>query len=99
MSLSTAYLYKIGQRRPSKQAVRLFVLHRDRRVLTDEWKGWRLTEHCLIDPEGNETHRNMLRGYAMMLQYASFWAAEARGKAGRDKFWDLLKKMSLPHVP
>ena len=31
-SRHTAYLYKIGARKPSKQALRLFVLNRDGRV-------------------------------------------------------------------
>ena len=40
VSRHTAYLYKIGARKPSRQALRLFVLNRDGRVLDDTWKGW-----------------------------------------------------------
>lgn len=76
VSRGTAYLWKIGQRNPSDQAVRLFVLHRDRRVLTDEWKGWLVKPDGLVDPEGNETSRNLLRGYFLMMQWAHSIAAE-----------------------
>jgi hypothetical protein len=86
----TAYLYKIGQRKPSKQAVALFVLHRDRRVLTVEWKGWLLKPDSLVDPEGQETSRNLLRGYAFMLQYVRHLLAECLGAEGVDKYWKLL---------
>lgn len=90
VSAATAYLYKIGHRRPSKQAVRLFVLHRDRRVLTEEWKGWLVKPEYLVDPEGNETSRDLLRNYALVLQFARSLAAEVRGQRGVDEYWRLL---------
>ena len=43
VSRHTAYLYKIGARKPSRQALRLFVLNRDGRVLDDTWKGWAIS--------------------------------------------------------
>lgn len=90
VSASTAYLYKLGQRKPSRQAVRLFVLHRDRRILTDEWKGWLVKPEVLVDPEGNETSRDLLRNYAVMLQFARALAADVRGRKGVDQFWRVL---------
>lgn len=90
VSTSTAYLYKLGQRKPSRQAVRLFVLHRDRRVLTDEWKGWLVKRDVLVDPEGNETSRDLLRNYVLMLQFARGLADEVRGKKGRDQYFRVL---------
>jgi hypothetical protein len=90
VSESTAYLYKLGQRKPSRQAVRLFILHRDRRVLTDEWKHWLVKADCLVDPEGNETSRELLRNYSLMLQFARVLAEEVRGRKGREQYLRIL---------
>jgi len=40
VSMQTALLYKSGVRKPSRQALRLFTLHRDGRVLGPEWREW-----------------------------------------------------------
>lgn len=90
VSLSSAYLYKLGHRRPSRQVLRLFVLHRDRRVLSDEWKGWLVKPDVLVDPEGNETSRDLLRNYSLILQFSRALADELRGKKGRDQYLRLL---------
>ena len=39
IGLSTAYAYKTGDLKPSKPVAKLFRLHRDRRILTDERQG------------------------------------------------------------
>ena len=65
---STAYAWKTGSLRPSKPAAKLFRLHRDRRVLTDEWQGWVVTDGNIADPDGNVTARNVLHNYALMMQ-------------------------------
>ena len=84
----TAYLYKIGARKPSKQALRLFVLHRDRRVLAESWDGWCVKKDRLVDPDGNETSQGQLRAYWMVVQLAHELAREA----GRvDEYYQLLK--------
>lgn len=36
VTVSTAYAHKTGLRKSSKSAAKLFRLHRDRRILTDE---------------------------------------------------------------
>jgi hypothetical protein len=69
VAVSTAYAYKTGHLKPSKPAAKLFRLHRDRMVLTPEWKGWFVTRSAIVDPEGNETPRDLLRNYYLMLQY------------------------------
>jgi hypothetical protein len=61
VSQHTAYLYKIGARKPSKQALRLFVLNRDGRVLGDIWKDWAVHRDKLVDPDGKETTQGQLR--------------------------------------
>ena len=53
VSRQTACLYKIGAPRPSKASVRLFVLHRDGRVLGAGWQGWSIRKDQLVDPDGN----------------------------------------------
>lgn len=66
---STAYAWKTGSLKPSKPAAKLFRLHRDRMVLTPEWKGWFVTRKAIVDPDGNETPRNLLHNYFFMMQY------------------------------
>jgi hypothetical protein len=71
VSRRVALAYKRGERRPSRAAVRLFVLHRDRRVLTPEWeRGWVVTPTAIVDPEGNTVPRTWIRGYFLLLQWA-----------------------------
>lgn len=71
VSRRTALAYKRGSRVPSVQTVRLFVLHRDRRVLTPEWeRGWVVTSTGIVDPEGKELPRAWVRGYFLLLQWA-----------------------------
>jgi hypothetical protein len=65
---STAYAWKTGSLKPSKPAAKLFRLHRDRRVLTDEWQGWVVTGANITDPDGNGTSRSVLHNYALMMQ-------------------------------
>lgn len=57
---STAYAWKTGSLKRSKPAAKLFRLHRDRLVLTPEWRGWFVTRNAIVDPDGNETPRNLL---------------------------------------
>lgn len=71
VSRRTALAYKRGLRRPSPQAVRLFVLHRDGRVLPDSWgRGWALTETSVVDPERHELPITWIRGYFLLMQWA-----------------------------
>jgi hypothetical protein len=69
VAVSTAYAYKTGHLKPSKPAAKLFRLHRDRMVLTREWRGWFVTQNAIVDPDGNETPRGLLHNYYLMLQY------------------------------
>jgi len=94
VSKGTAYLYKIGQRKPSAQAVRLFVLHRDRRVLTEEWKGWLIKPACIVDPEGNETSQSLLHGYFAILQYVQSVVRTHEGTNGVNELQRLLTSVS-----
>jgi len=66
---STAYAWKTGSLKPSKPAAKLFRVHRDRMVLSPEWKGWFVTRNAIVDPDGNETPRNLLHNYFLMMQY------------------------------
>jgi hypothetical protein len=66
VSLGTAASWKCGVAKPSRQALRLFELHRDHRVLAaDAWAGWQVRGDRLIDPEGNSTTQGQLRAYAI----------------------------------
>jgi len=81
VALSTAFAYKSGRLKPSKPAAKLFRLHRDRMVLTPEWRGWVVTQNAVVDPEGNETPRNLIRNYYLMLQYCR----ELAGRSGDEQ--------------
>lgn len=77
VSLRTAREYKSGARKPTKQAAKLFLLYRDRRVLTTDWRDWLIKPDAIVDPDGNETTRAQLRGYWLIMQFAREVAREA----------------------
>jgi hypothetical protein len=68
VTVRTAERWKRGERRPSTSAVKLFELHRSRRVLGSEWNGWLVKDALLVDPEGNETSQGQLRAYYLVYQ-------------------------------
>lgn len=70
VSVSTAAAWKANKRKPSRQALRIFTLHRDGRVLGDAWAGWEVQEGVIRDPEGNCTTEAQLRNYALIVQLA-----------------------------
>lgn len=70
VSEHTALLYKTGARKPSRQALRLFVLHRDGRVLGPEWREWFVHKNKLVSPEGQETTQSQLNAYWLVMQLA-----------------------------
>ena len=70
VSEHTAYLYKIGARKLSRQALRLFTLHRDGRVLGPEWRDWAIRKDRLVSPEAQETTQNQLAAYWLIMQLA-----------------------------
>lgn len=77
VSLHTAITWKKGEASPSAPALRLFELHRDRRVLAAEaWGGWRVSDDGLADPEGNVTTQEQLRAYHFVYQLAAELARE-----------------------
>lgn len=47
------------------------MLHRDGRILTDEWQGWGVLKGKLCDPEGHELTQGQLRAYAIVWQLAA----------------------------
>jgi hypothetical protein len=89
VSLNTAQAYKAGRRAPSRSVMRLFTLHRDRRVLGPKWKGWVLTADSIVDPDGNETAIMLLHNYAFIVQYAAHLARE-NGEEAQSEFYKLL---------
>lgn len=88
VSLGAAKLYKSGKRKPSRQALRLFTLHREERVLGEPWRGWKVRKGVIVDPEGNVTTQAQLRAYWLLLQYAGELAR--RDPVERDRFWAIL---------
>jgi hypothetical protein len=89
VSEHTAYLYKIGARKPSRQALRLFTLHRDGRVLGPEWRDWAINKDRLVSPEGQETTQNQLAAYWLIMQLARELAS--KDPEAREEFNRLLR--------
>lgn len=70
ISIASARLYKSGRRKPSKAVAKLFLLHRDRRVLGPQWRDWVIKADSIVDPDGNETSRSLLHNYSWIVQFA-----------------------------
>ena len=70
-------MYKIGQRKPSPHALRLFELNREGRILKGEFKEWCDLGSTLVDPDGNVTTQRQLRAYWIVMQLAHALAQEA----------------------
>lgn len=90
VSIETASSWKAGSRRPSRQALKLFALHRDQRVLGDAWRDWKLQDGVIIDPEGNSTTQAQLRAYWLIMQYAAELAR--RDPQAYEHFQSLLRQ-------
>jgi hypothetical protein len=96
---STAINLKNGQK-PSKRILKLFELHRDGRVLGDEWDGWAVRKGMLCDPEGHETTQAQLRAYPFVWQLAHEYTRQneaARTELSRLIAWQL--KAAAPANP
>ena len=89
VSTRTDRAYKNGTRKPSKAVRRLFALHRDGRVFGPTWTGWTVKPESLVDPDGNETSRQLLHHYAMVMQFARQMAREHSAGKHRE-FYKLL---------
>lgn len=87
---NTAYQYKRGDRIPSAQARRLFLLHRDGRVLNDTWAGWRINADRIVDPQGQITTQNHLRVYVLVYQLAAELARQVPG--AQDRFYSIFRE-------
>ena len=71
VSLHTARLYKSGARKPSRQSLRLFTLHRDGRVLDQKyWRGFSVNKGKLVDPSGREFDSGQLSAHWLIVQLA-----------------------------
>jgi hypothetical protein len=90
VSLATARLYKAGKRKPSKPVVKLFLLHRDRRVLGPEWNGWIVKPGSIVDPDNNETSRSQLHNYFWIVQLARRLSSECEDARAGEEFERLL---------
>jgi hypothetical protein len=85
---ATATLWKQNKRKASRQALRLFTLHRDGQILGDAWRGWGVRDDKIFDPDGYGTTEPQLRGYCIMMQYAAELAR--RDPQEQERFFALL---------
>jgi hypothetical protein len=63
ISVPQSALLKRGKRQPGPQSQKLFLLHRQGRVLGQEWRDWKVRGDLLIDPEGNALTQGQIRAY------------------------------------
>lgn len=89
VSLATAKAYRLGVRKPSRQALRLFTLHRDGKVLGPEWRDFSISGSKIADSNGNVTTQSQLLAYAMIIQWVA--AVAARSDDTQQQYYDLLK--------
>lgn len=89
VSVKTAQLYKAGVRRPSRQALRLFSLHRDERVLTGPWADCSVRGAHLVDPEGQTLTLGQLRAYWIVMALAAELARQA-GPEAQERYYEAL---------
>ncbi len=90
VTVDTAKLYKAGSRKASRAVLRLFVLHRDGRVLGEGWRGWCARADTIADPDGNVTSARQLVAYFYVMQFAA--ALAARDPRLEREWHDLLKQ-------
>lgn len=74
VSISTARSYKNGNRRASRSVITLIQLWKDGRILGREFKGFRVHQDTIVDPEGNITTANQLRAYGIFVQLLREWS-------------------------
>jgi hypothetical protein len=90
VSVKSARLYKSGARKPSRQALRLFSLYRNERVLTGVWAECSVRGDQLVDPEGQVVTVAQLRAYWIVMQLAAEYA-RLLGPAQQERFYEALK--------
>jgi hypothetical protein len=89
VSPATVTLWKRNKRKPSRQALRLFALHRDELVLGEPWIGWKARGAALVDPDGNVTSQAQLRAYWIIMQRAAELAR--RDPISYERFYSILR--------
>jgi hypothetical protein len=92
VSVQTARAYKNGSKRPSRSVMRLFRLHREFKVMGDEWQGWAIRDGGIVDPDGNFTTRGQLTAYWIIMQYAAQLARDDRENPSADGLRALLRR-------
>ncbi len=91
VALSTAHAYKTGRLKPGRAAQKLFRLHRDRMILTPEWRGWLIKPGAIVDPDGNEMPRALLHNYQLMLIYFRELAERSGDPIEMERWWRLFE--------
>lgn len=94
-SLKTAQLYKAGRRKPSRQALRLFSLFRDGRVLSGVWRDCCVRGDRLVDPEDQSVTLGQLRAYWIVMQLAAEYA-RLLGPDQQERYYDALQ-LAIPN--
>ena len=80
VSPQTADKYKRNALKPSKQAIALFRLRADKRVIPGEWTGWGFHDGKLFNAAGVPFTRTQLEAYQYIYQLASSRAPDEVAK-------------------
>jgi hypothetical protein len=93
VKLSTAYAYKSGRLKPSRLVLKLWRLYTERAVLPAAWRqdGWLFNRDSIVDPEGRETSRGLLRAYAEVVALAHELSRRTGDPRDSERVWELLK--------
>lgn len=74
VSRKTARLYQSGARKPSRQALRLFTLNRDGKIICGVWRQCCVRGDRLFDPEDRMVTLGHLRAYWIVMQLTAEYA-------------------------
>src|SRR5690606_24849718 len=81
VSRATAKAYKSGQRKPSKQVVRLMQLHNAGRILPDTWRGWSLEGEYIFPPgQRKGLSRARIESYSFLVAHLFDWIRQDEQK-------------------
>ena len=91
----TALRWKRGEQTPSPQALLLFKLHRDGRILGPEWQGWHVRGAQIVSARNQSTTQGQLRAYAINYQLLHELMRKLNGADAADARGRYLKAMEL----
>lgn len=95
VSVEEAAAWKRGESEPSPTAMKLFALYAAERVLDDKWEpGWIARRGVLVDPDGNECSRKLLRAYPFIVQLCRVLAYQSADQRAISMFEEAIREVA-----